>query len=79
MKRFGVRSTFLHRFGLKLQPLVPYRLQEKLLPIYQKLNGTVIPKISAEEERLVSELKEFFAPSNKRLKKLIPQIDLTNW
>jgi hypothetical protein len=76
---FGVRSTFLHRLGLKLQPLVPYRLQETLIPIYQKLNGTAIPKISVEEERLVAELKDFYTSSNNQLKELFPTLDLSGW
>ncbi len=82
MKRnetFGVRSTGLHRLGLKLQPLVPYKLQEALIPIYQKLNGTAIPKISAEEQRLVDELKTFYMPANDKLKTLFPTLDLSAW
>jgi len=76
---FGVRSTFLHRLGLKLQPLVPYKLQEMLLPFYQKLNGTAIPKISAEEERLVSELKLFYSKANSELAQLFPQLNCSRW
>ena len=82
MKRnetFGVRSTGLHRLGLKLQPLVPYKLQEALIPLYQKLNGTAIPKISAEEERLVNELKAYYKPANDKLKSLFPTLDLSAW
>ncbi len=76
---FGVRSTVMHRLGLKLQPLVPYKLQEALIPIYQKLNGTAIPKISAEEERLVAELKDFYKSTNGQLKELFPTLDLSVW
>ena len=76
---FGVRSTGLHRLGLKLQPLVPYKLQEALTPLYQKLNGTAIPKISPEEQRLVAELKTFYQPHNEHLQKLFPNLNLSGW
>ncbi len=76
---FGVRSTGLHRLGLKLQPLVPYGIQEAIIPLYQKLNGTAIPKISKDEQRLVAELKNFYAPHNTRLKTLFPSLNLENW
>lgn len=76
---FGVRSTGLHRLLLKLQPLVPYGLQEALIPLYQKLNGTAIPKISAEEQRLVAELKSFYKPQNDRLQALFPNLNLSAW
>jgi hypothetical protein len=76
---FGVRSTGFHRLGLKLQPLVPYKLQEVLIPIYQKINGTAIPKISEQEQRLVGELKQFYKPANQNLKSLFPNLDLSAW
>lgn len=76
---FGVRSTYLHRLGLKLQPLVPYKVQEMLLPLYQKLNGTAIPKISADEKRLLSELKTYYSSKNEALAQLFPDVQFSSW
>ena len=76
---FGVRSKFLHRLGLKLQPFVPYQVQDWLLPFYQRLNGTAIPKISKEEQRLVDELKDYYAIPNRELQMLFPLLNLTKW
>ena len=76
---FGVRSSFLHRLGLKLQPLVPYGIQEALIPVYQKLNGTAIPSISSVEKDLVDQLSEFYIPFNRELQLLFPDLDLSGW
>lgn len=76
---FGVRSTGLHRLGLKIQPHIPYKIQDTLIPLYQKLNGTAIPKISEEESRLLAELKSLYMPHNVHLQELFPSLNLSFW
>lgn len=61
---YGVKSKWFHRFGLKLQQYVPYSIQELLIPIYQKVNGKVIPGKSTEEIELINELKDWYSQRN---------------
>ena len=73
---FGVKSTGLHRFGLKIQQFVPYKMQEILLPFYQKINGTAIPKITQEEKEIVARLKKWYHQENQNLYALFPDLGL---
>lgn len=75
-----MRSTKLHRLGLKLQPLVPQWLQEQLLvPLYLKLNSTAMPPVSKGDKARIEELKPMFVSENHRLAKSFPEIDLSLW
>lgn len=75
-----MRSTWLHRFGLKVQPLVPLSLQEKfIVPLYLKLNSTAMPPVSGADKLMIEEQKSLFIDSNQHLQREFPTIDLSLW
>ena len=75
-----MRSTQLHRLGLKLQPLVPQWLQEKvIIPMYLRFNSTAMPKVNESDKRLIEELKPRFSTYNEALQREFPDIDLSLW
>lgn len=75
-----MRSTKLHRLGLKLQPLVPQAIQEKLLvPLYLKLNSTAMPAVSSQDKLMIEEMKPLFAESNEQLKQRFPELNMELW
>lgn len=75
-----MRSTKLHKFGLRMQRYVPQWLQEKvIIPIYLKINATAMPPVSASEKALVEKLKAEFAKSNSELSAAFPTLDLSLW
>ena len=74
-----LKSTKLHKLGLKIQPLIPVWVQEKIIPMYMSLNSGKMPKKTQEEAELVKELKEKYKTSNKELAILFPNLDLKAW
>ena len=83
MKRNETRkmySTKLHRLGLRIQPMIPRVLQDKVLvPLYLKLNSSKMPAISEGEKQMIEAMKSDFSSSNAALKQLVPSIDLSVW
>lgn len=75
-----MRSTKLHRLGLKVQPLVPQWLQEQVLvPLYLKMNSTAMPPVSATDKKRIEALKPRFTAENERLAHAFSEIDLSLW
>lgn len=75
----AVKHKTLHRWGLKLEPLIPHWLQEKLIPIYLKMNANKVPPITEEEKRMKKALSSRFEKSNRELQELFPGLDLQLW
>ena len=75
----AIKSLSLHRLGLKLQPYVPSKVQELLLPLYMKLNsGKARDKNSLEKEQ-VNQLKSTYRHANQKLKQDFPDLNLQGW
>lgn len=75
-----MRSTKLHRLGLKIQPMVPQWLQERILvPMYLSINSTAMPPISAHDKKRIEDLKPCFYDTNQALAKTFPTLDLSLW
>ncbi|MDX5428748.1 MAG: sulfotransferase domain-containing protein [Bacteroidota bacterium] len=74
-----VKSGWFHQLGLKLQPLIPHRVQEFLLPFYLRVNAGSRPERSEEDIRLLEHLKERYKPSVKELAELLPDLNLSAW
>lgn len=75
-----MRSTKLHRFGLKLQPLVPIWLQEKvMIPLYLRFNSTSMPPASKGDKALVAEMQKDFNEDNEALAKEFSHVNLSLW
>lgn len=75
-----MRSTKLHRFGQKVQPMIPSGLQEKLLlPLYLKLNSSAMPPISTADKERIESMKSIFSESNQQLAAAFPTVDLALW
>lgn len=51
-----MKSTALHRAGLKIQEYVPHWMQSILLPIYLKFNSSGKPQASDAEKKLLHEV-----------------------
>jgi len=75
-----MRSTWLHRLGLQVQPLVPQWIQERVLvPLYLRLNSTAMPKVSATDIAYIEQFKAGFITPNEVLQQTFPSIDLSLW
>lgn len=77
-KTVEVKNPKLHRLGLKIEKYTPQWLQEKLIPIYLKLNSSALPKITEEEKKLKLKITEDFKEKNKELAELTG-LDLSVW
>lgn len=75
----AVKNRRLHRLGLKLESKVPTWLQERIIPLYLKMNATKLPPISAEEKKLKQTVKAQFLKSNMELAAKFPAVDLSLW
>lgn len=74
-----IRFKGLHDLGEKLQPYIPLRVQEKLIPFYLKLNSGSPPPISTEEKEEKERLYKEFLSEQEALKELLPELDLSPW
>jgi len=75
-----MRSIFLHRLGLRLQPLIPQWIQEKvLIPFYLRLNSTSVPPTPARDKAIMQAMKADFAVDNEALAREFPNVDLERW
>jgi hypothetical protein len=76
----AIKSGWLHKTGLKLQPLIPHRIQKTLLPLYMKLNSGALKTSEQQDD---TELKESLVPLAKRVKaeltELMPELNLSYW
>lgn len=78
-KTVAVKSKKLHRLGLKFEPLVPQWLQEKIIPLYLKMNSSKVPPITAREKELKEQVTRNYSESIHKLKTLVPTLDLSLW
>jgi len=74
-----MKSKKLHQFGLKLQQFVPHSVQEKLLPLYLKLNSGGKSKGTPQEKGQLKDLKLKFEKPNQELEELFPHLDFEKW
>lgn len=75
----AVKNSKLHRLGLKIEPLVPQWLQERIIPLYLKMNSSKLPKASEKELQLKELSREQFAQSNQDLAEQFRSVDLELW
>ena len=75
----AVKNSKLHRIGLKIEPLVPQWLQEKIIPMYLKMNSSKLPTATVEELKLKQKTKDQFANSNQELAQNFSNVDLALW
>lgn len=74
-----IRSKWLHGLGERVQPFVPKKLQEKLTPLYMKLNAGSAPPVSQKELAKKEELRKSFLKEYEDLERLFPDLDLGHW
>jgi len=75
----AVKHKFLHRWGLKLEPLVPTWLQERIIPLYLKLNADKAPPITAKDKALKREINEQYRSQAALLADHFPNFDMKLW
>ena len=75
----AMKKKWMHKLGLKIQPMIPVALQEKIVPLYLKLNSGSAPEPTEEEKVLIEKTRKSFEPANRELKALFPEIDLSLW
>lgn len=75
----AVKHKKLHRLGLKLEPLVPDWLQEKIIPLYLKLNAGKVPPISESDAQLREEINAQFKEDSRQLAEIFPSVNLDLW
>lgn len=75
----AIGNKWLHGMGLRLEPLVPQWVQEKVIPLYLRVNSRRAPKISLEDIALKRGISEDYRGKNLELAKLFPSIDLSLW
>lgn len=59
--------------------MIPKGIQEKLLPIYLKLNAGSAPPVSKEEREEEEHLRETFVQEIEALEALFPETDFSIW
>ena len=75
-----IKNRYLHKMGLRLQPLIPASVQNSLIPLYHKLNTKKInTSESSREAELIAELKEVYKPFNQALEDCFPELDIAHW
>jgi hypothetical protein len=75
----SLKSTALHRFGLKVQPYMPSRIQEALMPFYFWLNKGKAIQLEEGERELLEKLKDAYKSSNELLEGLFPDVNFSLW
>ncbi len=75
----AIKSGFLHKMGLKLQPLISHRVQKLLLPFYLRFNSSGLPGKSGEEKEILRKVKEEFKKDQEILKSLLPDLKIDKW
>lgn len=75
----AIGSKKLHRIGLRIEPLVPQWLQEKIIPLYLKLNARKAPPITEQERELKNAVGRKYQAANQELAKHFPHLDLDLW
>jgi hypothetical protein len=75
----SIEKKWLHKWGLKMEPLIPQKVQECLIPVYLRLNSKEAPPISEKELMLKNEIAKRYRKDNERLAQLFPNIDLSLW
>jgi len=75
----AIRSSFLHQLGLKLQPLIPHKLQSVFLPFYMRINSSGKVKSKKEDVVVIKRLKEKYQFVQKELLQIKPHLPLHHW
>jgi hypothetical protein len=75
----AIKSVGLHRVGLWLQPYVPAKVQELLIPFYMKLNSSKARDKNNLEKEQLAILKDLYASSNRELKQEFEELNLPGW
>lgn len=67
-----MKSTALHRAGLKIQEFVPHWLQSIILPLYLKFNSSGKPQATEAEKQLVKdEVVPFYKEEKSRMEEFL--------
>mgnify|MGYP000299919686 FL=1 len=75
----AIKSGFLHQLGLKIQPLIPHRVQKTLLPLYMKLNSGGRVADQPEDKQVLAAFKKDWAHVGAALKELDPNFPVEHW
>lgn len=75
----AIKNKFIHRLGLTLQRYVPHGIQEKILPLYLKINSGKMPLKDPSDKKILKSVKSDYQDSISRLKKLFPNLNLESW
>ena len=75
----AIKSGWLHKTGLKLQPLVPTAIQKALVPIYLKFNSNALPKKSDKEVETLKTLASHKERIIAELNAFLPDLDVSYW
>lgn len=67
-----MKSTALHRAGLKIQEFVPHWIQSLILPLYLKFNSSGKPQATEAEKQLVKdEVVPFYKEEKNRMEEFL--------
>ena len=75
----AIKNKLIHRLGLTLQQYVPHGIQEKILPLYLKINSGKMPLKDPSDKKILKSVKSDYQDSILRLKKLFPNLNLESW
>lgn len=75
----ATKSKWLHRFGLKVQPLIPHALQRMLLPMYMKVNAGSIPGKSDADRKVLQNMYSSFDEEINKVKALLPHLPVDKY
>ena len=75
----AIRISWIHQLGLKLQPLIPHKIQTCLLPIYIKLNSSGRIESKTQELAFLATIKEKYRFVKEELLAIDANLPLHLW
>ena len=75
----ATKSKFLHKLGLRIQPLVPHAVQKALLPAYLALNSKKVPSSDQDYKSVLSSMKDDFNTEQQSLQQLLPELPISEF
>ena len=74
-----IRARWIHEYALKIQHLIPHKIQKYLLPIYMIINSTGKTKNNPEDINILLDIKEKYKSVREELKAIMPDLPLHHW
>ena len=75
----AIKYSAIHKFGARLQPFIPHKLQSILLPLYIKWNSKGAISSNEKEKETLIQLKKKYSYTKNELNELNANLPLDLW